>query len=219
MPQALSRTYFQQPDTVLLARELLGCKIAVTGADGELTTGIIVETEAYAGIKDKACHSYNARRTNRTQTMYAPGGVAYVYLCYGIHHLLNIVTGKEDEPEAVLIRALEPVSGIDVMLRRRGMKQLSNRVTAGPGCLTQALGIDRSYDGFPVDVPPIVIYPPGESQTAQASDRKEISSGSRVGVAYAGKDALLPWRFWLSGNPYVSKAKGVQPSDLRATDK
>ena len=142
----LSADFYQRDDVLLISRELLG-KVLCTNFHGNLTSGIIVETEAYAGITDKASHAYNGRRTERTETMYAHGGSAYIYLCYGIHHLFNIVTNKENIPHAVLIRALEPQDGIKFMLQRRNKNKIEQYLTAGPGTLTQALGITVRHSG------------------------------------------------------------------------
>ena len=136
----LQADFYQREDDLLISRELLG-KVLYTNFHGELTSGIIVETEAYAGTTDKASHAYGGRRTKRTKIMYSPGGYAYVYLCYGIHHLFNIVTNKENIPHAVLIRAIQPRDGIEIMLQRRNKKKVDHSLTSGPGSLTRALGI------------------------------------------------------------------------------
>lgn len=193
-------------DVVRIARELLG-KFLVTEFDGILTSGMIVETEAYRGPDDKACHAYNHRRTARTEVMYGEGGHAYVYLCYGIHHLFNVVTGPKDQAHAVLIRALEPVEHTGQMLLRRRMDKLASRLTAGPGALTEALGIRTGHSGLPLFDPDSPI---------RIEDRKihipleSIQSGTRVGVQYAGTCALRPWRFCIKGSAWVSKAKGAE---------
>ena len=191
---------FYQNDNVLdLAVQLLG-KQLFTCVDGEITGGTIVETEAYNGVGDKASHAYGGRLTNRTQTMYERGGVSYVYLCYGIHHLFNVVTGPEFTPHAVLIRGLEPVEGLDVMLRRRNMPALKSNLTAGPGALAKALGIDRSLNGKDLTGDEIWIEDNGVK-----IDPLQIVAGPRIGVAYAQDHALLPWRFYVKGNKFVSK--------------
>jgi len=142
----LQADFYQREDVLLISRELLG-KVLCTNFHGKLTSGIIVETEAYAGVTDKASHAYGGRRTKRTETMYAKGGSAYVYLCYGIHHLFNIVTNKENIPHAVLIRAIQPLDGIEIMLQRRNKKKVDQSLTAGPGSLTRALGITVKDSG------------------------------------------------------------------------
>ena len=198
----LKKAFYQREDVVQIAKELLG-KIIVTNIEGVITSGRIVETEAYAGAQDKASHAFGYRRTPRTEIMYAPGGVAYVYLCYGIHHLFNIVTHKKDIPHAVLIRAVAPLEGINTMLNRRGMSQLNNRLTSGPGSMSKALGILTSHSGLDLQNSIITIH------DNEPVLEKDIIVGTRVGVAYAQEDALLPYRFFIKGNPYVSKAKGL----------
>src|SRR5690606_13850940 len=131
-------SYYQHSDVVFLAKDLIGKKIC-TFFNDEFTSGIITETEAYSGRGDKACHANAGRRTRRTEVMYQPGGLAYVYLCYGIHHLLNFVTNQEDLADAILIRAIEPIDGIDVMLKRRNKSKLDKTLSSGPGTLSQAL--------------------------------------------------------------------------------
>src|SRR5690606_10315891 len=143
----LPENFYTRENVVQIARELLG-KVLVTDFDGQRTSGIIVETEAYAGVGDKASHAYGGRRTSRTETMYSRGGVAYVYLCYGIHHLFNVVTNVENIPHAILIRAVEPVEGIDIMLQRRSKIRLTPQLTAGPGAMSQALGISTRHSGL-----------------------------------------------------------------------
>ncbi|MDR9374327.1 MAG: DNA-3-methyladenine glycosylase, partial [Schleiferiaceae bacterium] len=138
--EPLPLSYFQQADVVALARDLLG-RYLVTEIEGKRTVGRITETEAYAGYGDKACHAHMERKTKRNQIMYAAGGHAYVYLCYGIHHLFNIVTNREGQADAVLLRAVAPLEGIQHMLKRRGLEQPLPRLTAGPGNMSKALGI------------------------------------------------------------------------------
>jgi DNA-3-methyladenine glycosylase len=165
---------------------------------------MIVETEAYAGASDKASHAFGNRRTKRTEVMYAEGGTAYVYLIYGIHHLFNVVTHLAETPHAVLIRAIEPLEGIDIMLKRRKMETLKPALTAGPGAMSAALGIRVDHTGYDLQGPDIYIEDRGIKIAA-----KSIVAGARVGVGYAQEDALLPYRFSISGNEYVSKAKGL----------
>ncbi len=163
---------------------------------------MIVETEAYKGISDKASHAYNGRFTERTQIMYKEGGAAYIYLCYGIHHLFNVVTNVEGTPHAVLIRAIEPIEGIDTMLKRRKKKQLDYTLTSGPGSLSEALGIHYSHSGISLYENKIWIADEGIK-----INRNNIIASPRVGVAYAKEDALLPYRFRIKANPWTSKAK------------
>lgn len=181
---------------VAIARKLLG-KVLITGINGEVTAGRIIETEAYS-YKERGCHAYNNKQSPRNEVMFAGGGVAYVYLCYGIHNLFNIVTNKTGKAEAVLIRALEPVAGQETMLARMNTKKF-NRITSGPGKLTRALGIDRSLNGISLVNSEITI------EDAALITSKKIIATTRIGIDYAGKDALLPWRFYVKDNEWVSK--------------
>lgn len=140
----LTESFYQQTNVVKVARELLG-KQLVTKIDGKITRGMIVETEAYSR-KERGCHAYGSRKTERNAIMFKPGGFSYVYLCYGIHNLFNVVTNQDGEADAVLIRALEPTSGLEWMQQRMNTNSLF-RITSGPGKLTKALGIDRSMNG------------------------------------------------------------------------
>ena len=196
----LTTKFYQREDILLISRELLG-KVLCTNFHGKLTSGIIVETEAYAGVTDKASHAYGGRRTKRTETMYAKGGSAYIYLCYGIHHLFNIVTNKENIPHAILIRAIQPRDGIEIMLQRRKKKTLEHTLTAGPGSLTQALGITVKDSGISLLSNHIWL----EDKNIFFAN-KDISASPRVGVQYAGKDANNPWRFQVANNAWVSPA-------------
>jgi len=203
MGMLLDKTFYTRTDVVQIARELLG-KVLVTNIDGKHSAGMIVETEAYAGAGDKASHAYGNRRTRRTEVMFAEGGVAYVYLCYGIHHLLNVVTNIADVPHAVLIRGLEPLEGIDVMMERRAALVLKPSLTAGPGALSAAIGVTTklsgvSLHGAEIQIEDRGIKVPGDS----------IVEATRVGVGYAAEDAYLPYRFYIKGNKYVSKGKGL----------
>jgi len=197
----LPLSYYLNRDVIFLARDLLG-KVLFTEINGNVTAGIIVETEAYFGVLDKASHAYYGRRTERTETLYSPGGVSYVYLCYGIHHLFNIVTSTEGEPHAVLIRAVEPLIGKEIMEFRRNMPASKTAISSGPGSAAKALGIDRSFNKKDLTDNEIWI----EDHGIRYSD-EEIVAGPRIGVAYAQEDALLPWRFYIKGNPYVSKPR------------
>ena len=193
----LPADFYQREDVLLISRELLG-KVLCTNFHDKLTSGIIVETEAYAGVTDKASHAYGGRRTKRTETMYVKGGSAYVYLCYGIHHLFNIVTNKENIPHAVLIRAIQPRDGIEIMLQRRNKKKVDQSLTAGPGSLTRALGITVKDSGtFLMDN---LIWL--EDQNINYTNQ-DILATPRVGVQYAGKDAQNPWRFQIENNLYL----------------
>ena len=183
---------------VKIARELLG-KVLITRFDNILTSGRIVETEAYAGVTDKASHAYGGRRTNRTEVMFKDGGTAYVYLCYGIHHLFNVVTNGKDIPHAILIRALEPLQGIDTMLRRTHKIKADYTLTKGPGNVAKALGLSTRHSGLDLSGKEIFIADDGF-----AINKKEIIATKRIGVDYAAEDAELPYRFILRGNKYVS---------------
>lgn len=187
----LSQSFFQQPDTLQIAKDLLGKKL-VTNFNHNITSGIITEVEAYCGIADKACHAFGDRRTKRTETMYKAGGVVYVYLCYGIHHLLNIVTHQENNPHAVLIRGIQPVDGVATMLKRRNKKKLDKGITIGPGKVSQALGITTNLDGISIEDHRIWI-----ESTRIIVPKNKIKSTPRIGVDYAGEDAKLPYRFLL----------------------
>ena len=198
MPK-LPYSFYQQDDVINLAVQLLG-KQLFTLINGELTGGTIVETEAYNGVLDKASHAYKGRFTPRTAPMYEEGGISYVYLCYGIHHLFNVVTGTKNNPHAVLIRGIEPTAGLSTMLKRRNMQSLAPRITAGPGALAQALGIDRKLNAKDLLGDEIWI----EDNNIQYRS-EEIVASPRVGVAYAEDHALLPWRFYVKGNKFVSK--------------
>ncbi|PQA93287.1 3-methyladenine DNA glycosylase [Chryseobacterium shigense] len=197
----LPLSYYLNQDVLFLAKDLLG-KILFTEVKGDITAGIIVETEAYFGVVDKASHAYGGRRTERTETLYSQGGISYVYLCYGIHHLFNVVTSIEGEPHAVLIRAVEPLAGKNIMELRRNMPVDKAAISAGPGSAAKALGIDRSFNTKDLTGNEIWIEDRGIRYSSE-----EIISGPRIGVAYAQEDALLPWRFYIKGNKYVSKPK------------
>ncbi|OWK70339.1 3-methyladenine DNA glycosylase [Pedobacter sp. AJM] len=199
----LTPEYYQNEDVIALAKDLLG-KVLYTHIDDQISAGIIVETEAYYGIKDKASHAYGGRRTNRTETMYSQGGVAYVYLCYGMHHLFNVVSSVKDDPHAVLIRAVEPLIGKELMEERRGMPVSRPAVSSGPGSAAKALGIDRTFNQKDLSGNEIWI----EDHQVRYMD-EEIIACPRVGIAYAQEHALLPWRFFVKGNPYVSKPNKV----------
>lgn len=192
--QILTRDFYTRPNVVQIARELIG-KVLYTSFGGEITAGVVVETEAYAGITDKASHAYNNRRTRRTEIMYHRGGTAYVYLCYGMHSLFNIVTSVEDIPHAVLIRGIEPLVGTDVMIRRSAKNSLGLQDGIGPGKVSKLLGIGVEHSGFDV-----CMNAP-EDRTIWMQDEglkvpdAEIWVGPRIGIAYAGDDAALPYRF------------------------
>lgn len=195
--------FYTCTDVLQIARDLLG-KVLVTAFDGKLTAGRITETEAYRAPEDRASHAWNNRRTARTEVMFQEGGRAYVYLCYGIHHLFNVVTGPENMAHAVLIRAMEPLEGLEIMMERRGWKSSGTKrlpaLTTGPGALSQALGLTTKWTGqhLLADDTPVWIEKRGDDIAGQ-----DIASGKRIGVDYAGESAEWPWRFWIRESPFV----------------
>ncbi len=199
--QKLAHSFYNRPDVVGIARELIG-KILVTRLDGRLTAGKIVETEAYAGETDMASHARNGRRTARTEVMYGPAAVSYVYLCYGIHQMFNVVTNSKDIPHAILIRALEPLEGINWMLERTGKAKPDHTLTRGPGNVARAMGLHTGHTGTSLLGNRIFIA--GNSSPVAT---KDIIATPRIGVDYAGEDASLLYRFILKNNPYVSGPK------------
>jgi len=206
MRKILPVEFYQRKNVLRIASELLG-KVLVTNWDGIITSGRIVECEAYNGISDKASHAASGRRTARNEILYGTGGFSYVYLCYGIHHLFNVVTNIQDTPHAILIRAVEPLEGIEEMLRRTGKKKLDHTLTRGPGNLSKALGIYTRHNGILLSGENIFIADDGKKY-----GRKEIVAAPRIGVDYAGEDASLPYRLYVKGSSYVSgkKASGQE---------
>mgnify|MGYP000700481143 CR=1 FL=1 len=194
----LPATFFEQKNVVKIARELLG-KVLFTKIDGIVTGGMIVETEAYSW-KEKGCHAFGGRKTARNEIMFSDGGYAYVYLCYGMHHLFNVVTNTKGIAEAVLIRAVEPVAGLEEMKVRRGELKNPYHITSGPGKLTRALGIDRTFNGKYLRDTEVWIEDLGI-----IVKNKDILASKRIGIDYAGEDANLPWRFTIKDNKWVSK--------------
>ncbi len=196
----LPQEFYTRDDVTAIAGDLLG-KVLYTDVNGEgVTAGMIVEVEAYAGRDDKACHANAGRRTRRTEIMYAAGGVAYVYFIYGMYHLFNVVTNVEGVADAILVRALEPLEGISLMTKRRKMKEPGKRLTSGPGVLTRALGITTDLYGASLTGNKIWIGDHGLK-----IKEKDIIRTVRVGVDYAGEDALKDWRFYIKENPWVSR--------------
>ena len=194
----IQQDFYRRENVLVIARELMG-KLLVTKKDGITTSGRIVECEAYNGVPDKASHAFGGRRTNRNEVMFGDGGFAYVYLCYGIHHLFNVVTNLKGTPHAILIRALEPVKGITDMLIRTGKSKADSTLTRGPGNVSKALGIHTNDSG--ISLLGNTIFLADDNFNFPAG---EIFSSARIGVDYAGEDALLPYRFYVKGNPYVS---------------
>jgi len=193
----LQADFYQRPNVVQIAKELLG-KLLITKIEKQVCVTRIVETEAYSW-KERGCHAFEGKKTARNAVMFGPGGAAYVYLCYGIHNLFNVVTNGPDIAEAVLIRAVEPVQGVDWMVSRRKRNGNSRRLTSGPGKLTKALGIDRSFNGLDLTKNQIWVEDDGV-----ILDKNLLGIGTRIGIDYAGKDAKLPWRFFIKGNEWVS---------------
>ena len=196
--EKLPREFYTRADVLIVARQLLGRILVVPTENGERVSGVIVETEAYRGPEDRASHAYGGRRTRRTETMYRTGGTAYVYFVYGMYHQFNVVTNMPDIPHAVLVRALEPVEGIEVMRARRP-RQSDVNLTSGPGKLSVALAIDRALDGADLLDDRVWIERGGRPVPASA-----VACGPRIGIAYAGEWAEKPWRFWLRDSPFVS---------------
>lgn len=195
MSKKLNKSFYLSDSVVELAKALLGKFICTNISGRGITSGMITETEAYAGITDRASHAYGGRRTKRTEIMYMEGGVTYVYLCYGVHSLFNIVTNKKNIPDAVLIRAIKPADGKEVMLKRSNKKILNVKSGTGPGNVSKLLGIHYSHTGLSLLGNEIWL----EDRGVKISENK-IISGPRVGVDYAGKDAKLPYRFRISEN-------------------
>lgn len=193
----LPREFYTRTDVVQVARELLG-KVLYTSFNNEITAGIVVETEAYAGTIDKASHAYNSRRTSRTETMFSEGGCAYVYLCYGIHSLFNIVTSVKDVPHAVLIRGIAPLHGIEIMKNRKRKNVIGPKDGIGPGNIAKLLGIEVIHSGITLcdnSNPGTAIWLQDEGIVVL---NKEVKTGPRIGVGYAAEDAFLPYRFqWI----------------------
>ena len=194
----LPREFYTRSDVLEVARDLLGRKLVVANKKGARVAGIIVETEAYRGPEDKASHAYNGRRTRRTETMYGVGGTAYVYFVYGMYNQFNVVTNVEDIPHAVLVRALEPVEGLDI-IRRRRHGRFEHEFTSGPGRLCVAMGIDRKLDKADLLGDRVWI------EQGVAVSRRQITRGPRIGIDYAEEWVKKPWRFWIRDNPFVSR--------------
>ncbi len=196
----LPRTFYTRANVLTVARQLLGKLLVVPAQDGTRVSGMIVETEAYRGPQDRASHAFGGRRTKRTETMYQIGGTAYVYFVYGMYHQFNVVTNDCEIPHAVLVRALEPVEGIELMRQRR-IGQPDHSLTNGPGKLCVALGIDRTFDRADLLSNQVWI---------EEADRRispsAIACGPRIGIAYAMEWVKKPWRFWLKDNLFVSRS-------------
>ena len=196
----LTTSFYRSADVVRLSEQLIG-KVLVSIIDDHYTSGIIVEAEAYRAPDDRACHAFGNRRTDRTEVMFAQGGIAYIYLCYGIHQLFNVVTGPRDYAHVILIRALEPLQGIDIMMHRRKMHKLEYKITRGPGALSMAMGFHRSMSGQSLITKEAPFFI--EDRNIRYSDHA-IANGPRIGVDSSGECASWPWRTYVRGNPYVS---------------
>ncbi len=197
----LDQSFYSRKNVVQVARDLLG-KILISNLDGIRSSGRIVETEAYAGVKDKASHAFGGRRTTRSEHLYGEPGTVYIYICYGMHHLFNVITNKKNIPHGVLIRALEPMVGIEEMLKRTGKHTVDYTLTKGPGNLSRAMGLNKLHSGGNVFSEEIFIADDGLRYK-----KDEIVTTKRIGVDGAAEDANLPYRFIVRGNPYVSAKK------------
>ncbi len=197
----LPLSFYNRKDVLIIAREMLG-KVVYTNIDGMATSGRIVETEGYVGMVDKASHAFNGKRTARNEHMYHAAGTAYIYVCYGMHQMLNIVTNAENIPDAILIRAIEPLEGLDIMAQRTGKKETDSGITRGPGNVGKALGIHKRFSGIHLLEKEIFLADDGFKIPEEA-----IGISARIGVESAGTDALLPYRFYIKGNVFVSGKK------------
>ncbi|WP_069661208.1 DNA-3-methyladenine glycosylase [Arcticibacter eurypsychrophilus] len=196
-PAKLPDEFYLREDVLLIARQLLGKKLC-TDVDGLFSSGIIVEAEAYIGPEDRGSHAYNNKRTNRNEVMYARGGVIYMYICYGIHDMLNIVTGAEGSSHAILIRALQPVDGISIMQNRRGITDLK-KLCKGPGALAKAMGLFKLHNGISLQSNKIWI------EEGEVVSPEQVVETARVGMNFEGIYKRIPWRFYIKENPYISK--------------
>ena len=196
----LPREFFTRPNVLTVARDLLGKLLVVPSEDGQRVSGMIVEVEAYRGPEDRASHAYGGRRTRRTETMYRQGGVAYVYFVYGMYYQFNVVSNVADTPHAILVRALQPVEGIELMRERRHLHPDHN-LTNGPGKLCIALGIDRALDGADLLADRVWL------EDYQSISPRRIARGPRIGIDYAQEWIDKPWRFWIKDNSYVSRKR------------
>jgi DNA-3-methyladenine glycosylase len=196
--EKLPREFYTRPDVLTVARDLLGKLLVVPGENGRRISGMIVEVEAYRGPEDRASHAYGGRRTKRTETMYQLGGTAYVYFVYGMYYQFNVVSSVEDIPHAILVRALQPVEGIETMRSRR-QSHADKNLTSGPGKLCIALGIDRQLDAADLLGSRVWL------EAYERIPRSRLATGSRIGIDYAEDWVDKPWRFWLKGNEYVSR--------------
>jgi DNA-3-methyladenine glycosylase len=203
----LKPSFYQSDDVVSISKELLG-KLIYTSFDGVVTGGMIVETEAYRAPDDKACHAFENKLTERTKTMFLEGGTLYVYISYGLHRMINVVTSTKGKAHAVLIRAIEPTTGIEKMLERRNHDSLNIQTVNGPGKMAKALGVEKNHNGKSLFLKKSGIWIENSNKSL---DKDEIQIGPRVGMSlHTGKDAHRPWRFYIKNNIWVSKPKIVK---------
>jgi DNA-3-methyladenine glycosylase len=202
----LPRAFYTRDDTLQIAQDLLGKILVIPDDSGKRVSAMIVETEAYLGAIDKAAHSFGNRRTPRTETMFAVGGTVYIFFIYGMYFQFNVVVGEIDTPHAILIRAVEPIENIEIMRKRRASKSKNQvsvmpdkNLTSGPGKLCIALGIDKSFNNQSLLGSKLWL------EEGKSLEKEEISSGKRVGIDYAEEFAEKPWRFWITGNQFVSR--------------
>lgn len=203
----LPASFYTRDDVVAISRDLLG-KLLCSRVAGTVCKVLVTETEAYAGESDRASHAFGGRRTGRTEAMYGEGGHAYVYLCYGIHHLFNVVTNVGGIPHAVLVRAALPVSGVATLRQRRGGRHTDSKLMPGPGTVSQALGITTALSRASLRGNKVWIEDAGTVITP-----REITIGPRIGVGYAGDDALLPYRFLWSAESYAALSERPKRAD------
>ena len=187
----LSNSFYQRQNVLNISKELLG-KLICTKINGKFTSGIITDVEAYRGTNDKASHAYNNKKTSRTKIMYENGGIAYVYLCYGIHYLFNVITNKKNIADAILIRGIKPISGLETMMNRRNKNTIDKKFTSGPATVTQALGVNLTHNNISLQKQLIWI-----EDISKRNPKNNIISTTRIGIDYAGNDALLPYRFYI----------------------
>ena len=194
----LPREFYTRGNVLTVARNLLGKLLVVPAPNGQRVSGMIVETEAYRGPLDRASHAYGGRRTKRTETMYGLGGTVYIFFVYGMYNQFNVVTNVENVPHAVLVRALQPIEGIELMRQRRH-GQPDRNLTNGPGKLCIALGIDRRLDRADLLGDHVWL------EDGEHIPSRKIASGPRIGIDYAEEWVEKPWRFWVRDNQYVSR--------------
>ncbi|MDZ4838633.1 MAG: DNA-3-methyladenine glycosylase [Bacteroidota bacterium] len=198
----LPKSFYESNDVLSLSKQLLG-KTLHTNIDDQHTAGIIVEVEAYLGTIDTACHAWNGRKTKRTEILYRQGGLAYVYFTYGMHYMLNFTTGYLENANCILIRGIQPIIGEETMKERRKQSKVSSDLTAGPGRLTQALSINKDHYGEDLTSAEVIWV---TDEKYSEFEHIELETGPRIGIGESGPDVLQPWRFWIKGNKYVSKA-------------